>query len=249
MLEIEEQQKTEQNERREAKDFWFYNDPVYNLCINLSYLNSSEEEAFGSILTQDIDGVKTIASVGWNMFVGGVTNMKRQGYSNHAEFQSTILAQALGYDVSNPEISTHIYSAGRLIKSNLLFLHPEGHQFSCTRCTGAIGKINPNIHIVTPSAKYGWMDSPLTKAHESSLKFKQNGVKRDKSLDTNVSISGLNLQKTQYGMNEIIYRVEQNGLVIDEVIKEAILGQYEYLLKLPIQERRAFIENIFGSLL
>ncbi|HPQ79145.1 MAG TPA: hypothetical protein PLG47_01685 [Candidatus Dojkabacteria bacterium] len=249
MYEILEQEQSVSVKEREAKEFWFYNDPLYQLCINLSYLNTSNNEAFGSILTQKINGVETIAGVGWNMFVGGETNMKRQGYSNHAEFQSMILAEVLGYDVSNSDVPTNIYSAGRLIKSDLLFLHPEGQRFSCTKCTSAIEKVNPNIHIVTPSAVYGWMDTPLSEAHASSLIFKQNRVKRDNSLDIAVSISGLNPQKTQDRMDNIVFRVEQSGILIDEIVKEVILGDYENILNLPIQERRALVENIFGSLM
>ncbi len=249
MEELLIQEQTKLVEGRDANEFWFYDDPLYKLCINLSYLNASEDQAFGSILTQEIEGVETIASVGWNMFVGGETNMRRQGYSNHAEFQSLILAEVLGYDVSNRSLPTKIYSAGRLIRSNLLFLHPEGQQFSCTKCTSAIEKVNPSIHIVTPSAKYGWMDTPLSKAHESSLAFKQNGVKRDDCLDIAVRIPGLDTQKTQKRMNSIISQIEGEGIVIDEIVKKIILEEYENILNLSIQERRALIENIFGSLI
>lgn len=243
MLEIVNHQ-----EISDINEFWIYDDPKYNLCIHLSYLNTSEDESFGSIMIQRLGDTEKIVGVGWNMFVAGETNMKRQGYSNHAEFQSLILAQALGYNVSNPDIPTEIYSAGRLIKSNLLFLHPDNQPFSCTKCTGSISKINPNIHIITPSTNSGWIDSPLSQAHQSAEEFKKNGVKRDKSMDSSLEISFLNISKTQERMDEIVKNIEENGVEIDEVVKEIILNQYEYLLTFPIQERRAYIENIFGSL-
>ncbi len=50
-------------------------------------------------------------------------------------------------------------------------------------------------------------------------------------------------------MDNIVFRVEQSGILIDEIVKEVILGDYENILNLPIQERRALVENIFGSLM
>ncbi len=120
--------------------------------------------------------VETIAGVGWNMFVGGETNMKRQGYSNHAEFQSMILAEVLGYDVSNSDVPTNIYSAGRLIKSDLLFLHPEGQRFSCTKCTS--DREGESKYSYCYSLSSIWLDGySSSEAHASSLIFKQNRVK------------------------------------------------------------------------
>lgn len=235
-------------EGNNPSELWLHDDPKYNLCIHLSCLNTSEDETFGSIMIQEIDGVETLVGVGWNMNVNGITNMKRQGYSNHAEFQSLMLANALEYDVSNPNIPTKIYSGGRLIKSKLLFLYPDGQPFCCTKCASSIRKINRHIHLATPSAKYGWVDTSLPQASRSAEKFKSKKIRRDESMDCAVPISSLNISETQKRMDEIVSQIENEGIVIDEFVKEIIFNQYEFLLRLPIQERRAYIENIFGSL-
>ncbi|MGI6484681.1 MAG: hypothetical protein ACOX0R_03670 [Candidatus Dojkabacteria bacterium] len=239
----------EKLEQDSINELWFLDDLKYNLCIHLSCLSSSKNESFGSIAVQKIGDSERIIGVGWNMYLGGITNMPRQGYCNHSEYQSLILAQVLGYDVSNSDIPIEIYSAGRLIKSNLLFLHHPKQPFSCTKCTTSIEKINKNIRIVTPSEGCGWLSTPLFQAHDSAKEFKKNGVKRDMSMNSCVPISTLNISKMQEKMDELVRNIEDSAIVIDEVVKDMIFNQYESLLTLSTQERRAYIENIFGSLL
>jgi len=240
-----EQPITTAPEQRE--EYWFKNDPIYNLCLHLSYLNTAQE-AFGSIAMQIINNQHIITGIGWNMNVAGESfTKKRQGYSNHAEFQSLQLAEELGYDMSNPNIPTYIFSAGRIVQEDTLFLHPVDYPFTCPKCVKSLSEANPNIYIITPSSDGVWLKTTIADARRSSKRYKDERVSRYDTMSEYISCSDIDISLTQDKMDRIVKDLEDNGIVIDPVIKEVFLQHYEELLNLSPRKRRKIWEDVVCS--
>jgi hypothetical protein len=226
------------------KTKWFYNDPLYNLCIQLSYFNCSNEESYGAIALQKIDNIPTIIGIGWNMYMGGDTNLKRQGYANHAEFQSAALAESIGYNLNDPRKNTCIYVAGRFVKEDLLFFSPQAISFTCTTCTTNLPKYFKNTSLAAPTKSDGWRYIDMQEAYNSSLFFKYQEYKRREVINTIAKASELNIAFEQQHIDTLITIISERGMAIDERIKEKLLRNYENLLDLKPLERRKTLENL-----
>lgn len=232
---------------KSLEDKWFYHDPIYNLCLQLSYFNSSHSEAYGAVAVQHIEGTPKIIGLGWNMYMGGETNFKRQGYANHAEFQAAALAESIGYNLNDPQNNTCIYVAGRFVKDDLLFFSPKHISFTCSTCSTNLPKYFKNTSLATPTKSNGWRHIDMQEAYNSSLFFKYQKYKRKDIIDTFAKASGLNLAFGQQHMDNLIHIIQRSGIHMDDNIKEGILGNYEELLELKPLERRIIIEKLIDK--
>ena len=226
------------------EDRWFYHDPLFNLCIQLSYFNSSNEESYGAVAVQEIDNKPMIIGLGWNMYMGGDTELKRQGYANHAEFQSAALAESIGYNLNDSQKNTYLYVAGRLLKENILFFSPEEIAFTCTTCTRTIPKYFKNATLVAPTKDKGWRYITMEEAYNSSLYFEHNNLKRENVLNFLADVSKLNISLEQNHMDTLIKNLQAHGTSIDDRLKNCILDKYKYLLQISPNERRRIVEGI-----
>jgi hypothetical protein len=226
---------------------WFYNDLLYNLCIQLSYLNSSNEESYGAVALQKINGKPTIIGLGWNMYMGGETNLKRQGYANHAEFQSAALAEAIGYNLNDKNKETCIYVAGHFVKEDLLFFSPEPISFTCTNCTSNLPKYFKNTSLAAPTIENGWKHIPMLEAYYSSLYFNQQDFNRRDVIQIQAKTSRLNIGFNQEHMNILTHSIENFGITIDNKLKKNLLEKYEELLNLKAMERRKIVESLMDD--
>jgi hypothetical protein len=220
---------------------WFYKDPLFNLCIQLSFLNSSNNESYGAIALRIINGRNRIIGVGWNIYMGGKTRLKRQGYANHAEFQSLALAESLGYNLKD----TTIHVAGRLNNGKTLFLNPESTPFTCTNCTKGIPKHFTDVTFATPSVeRNGWRYMTTLEAYYGSLYYQKNISNRLDTLINVAQVEDLNIGFEQGHIDRLIEYTEYNGIDIDPRIKWGILCRYEEMLDMRSLEKRDVVENI-----
>jgi hypothetical protein len=234
-----------ETEKRESlENRWFYHDPLYNLCLQMSYFNSSNGEAYGAIAVQNIDNKPKIIGLGWNMYMGGETNFKRQGYANHAEFQAAALAESLGYNLNDKKKETCLYVAGRFVKSGGLFFSPNPVAFTCVTCTKTIQKYFPNATLATPTKNEYWKHIPIEEAYNSSLYFKHQGLNREDITDLDTNVTNLNLGFTQEHIDRLINLLGENNINIDEKLEVNILGNYLKLLNSKASERRVFLEGL-----
>lgn len=226
------------------EDKWFYHDPLYNLCIQLSYLNSSNEESYGSVAIQTVGDVPTIIGLGWNMYMGGETNLKRQGYANHAEFQAAAVAEGIGYNLNDRKKQTCIYVAGRFVKEDMLFFSPENISFTCITCTTTLPKYFRNTSLAAPTVSKGWRHMDMQEAYFSSLFFNHNEFKRRDVLQTHAKASKLDISLDKSSIQDLIEKIKYFGFKIDKRIQKTLLGKYENLLTKKPSERRKIIEEM-----
>jgi hypothetical protein len=239
---------SEQQELDSLEKEWFYHDPIFNLCIQLSYLNSSKNESYGAVAIQDIGNTPTIIGIGWNIYMGGKSKLKRQGYANHAEFQSVALAEALGYNLNDRNLQTTIHVAGRLGQEDLIFLNPESVPFTCSVCTTTIPKYFPNVHLATPSYERGkWRHMSILEAYYGSLSFKKSNRDRVDTLKVLAKAQDLNTDFSQEHIDKLLKHTKRNGFSIDQRIEWGILRKYEEILNLKSSERRDIIEKLVGE--
>jgi hypothetical protein len=234
----------ETEKEKSLEDRWFYHDPIYNLCLQLSYFNSSNSEAYGAVAIQTVEGKPKIIGLGWNMYMGGETNFKRQGYANHAEFQAAALAESLGYNLNDKQRETCLYVAGRFSKSGGLFFSPNPISFTCVTCTKTIPKYFPNTRLAAPTKDKGWKHIPMEEAYNSSLYFKYQNLKREDITDLDGNVTSLNLGFTQEHINRLISLIKNNSIEIDERLERKILRNYLNLLNSTASDRRVFTEGM-----
>jgi hypothetical protein len=220
---------------------WFYKDPLFNLCIQLSYLNSSKDESYGALALKNVDGKKTIIGVGWNIYMGGDTKLKRQGYANHAEFQSMSLAESLGYNLKD----TTIHVAGRVNNGETLFLNPESIPFTCTSCTKLIPKHFTDVTFATPSVeRNGWRYMSAMEAYYGSIFYQNNISDRLDTIINVAQVTDLNIDFTQKHMNNLIENSEKSGFNLDPRIKWGILKRYQEMLDMKSLKKRSLVESL-----
>jgi hypothetical protein len=234
----------EREKEKSLENRWFYHDPIYNLCLQLSYFNSSNSEAYGAVAVQNLEGRPTIIGLGWNMYMGGETNFKRQGYANHAEFQAAALAESLGYNLNDKNKETCLYVAGRFVKSGGLFFSPNPISFTCLTCTKTIPRYFPNAILAAPTKDKGWKHIPIEEAYNSSLYFKHQGLYRENITDLNANAENLDLSFTQEHMDNLISQIENKGIRIDTRLKRNILSNYLNLINSTASERKKFTEDM-----
>lgn len=232
------------NKIEDIENTWYYNDPLYNLCIQLSYLNSSNSESFGAVAIQNNKGTNTIVGIGWNLYMGGKTKLKRQGYANHAEFQAAALAEGLGYNLNDPEKETRIYVAGRFVKEDTLYCSPESIAFTCLTCTKSLAKYFGKITLATPTTKRGWRHIPIQEAHNSALYFKYNKLTREDTNTMRVKVSDLNIGFEQEHMDNLINTFNELNIGVDDKLADILLSNYTDFLNLGKQARRKVIEDM-----
>ena len=226
---------------------WFYHDPIYNLCLQLSYFNSSNSEAYGAVAVQNVQESPKIIGLGWNMYMGGETNFKRQGYANHAEFQAAALAESLGYNLNDKQNKTYLYVAGRFPKSGGLFFSPNSIFFTCVTCTKTIPKYFTNVTLATPTKNNGWRYISVQEAYNSALYFKHQGLNREDITDLDANTTNLNLGFTQEHINRLIALINNNNIKIDEKLEANILRNYFKLVNSTASQRRIFTEEMIDS--
>ncbi|KUK67541.1 MAG: hypothetical protein XD87_0063 [candidate division WS6 bacterium 36_33] len=234
----------EVEKEKSLEDRWFYHDSLYNLCLQLSYFNSSNSEAYGAVAVQNIGEVPTIIGLGWNMYMGGKTNFKRQGYANHAEFQAAALAESLGYNLSDKQRETCLYVAGRFSKSGNLFFSPNPISFTCVTCTKTIPRYFPNTTLAAPTKNKGWKHIPMEEAYNSSLYFKHQDLNREDITDLDANVTNLNLGFTQEHIDRLVSLIKNKKIKIDERLERKILKNYIKLLNSTATERRNFAEGM-----
>jgi len=237
----------ELEKEKSLENRWFYHDPIYNLCLQMSYLNSSNSEAYGAVAIQNIEGKPNIIGLGWNIYMAGETNFKRQGYANHAEFQSAALAESIGYNLNDQNKETCIYVAGRFVKEDVLFFSPDNIAFTCINCTSNIPKYFENVSLAAPTTDKGWRYIPMQEAYYSSLFFKHQEFKREQFSNPVFSASNLNVDFNQEHINLLIEQVKWAGITIDKKIEIGLLKKYEELLNLKTEERRNLLENLIDK--
>ena len=223
---------------------WFYNDPIFNLCIQLSYLNSSNQESYGAVALQEIDKIPRIIGLGWNIYMGGETDFKRQGYANHAEFQAAAVAESLGYNLNDKSKDTTIYVAGRILKEDLLFFNAPGIPFTCLTCTKTLSKYFKNVSLSVPTPNNGWWHMTIEEAHNSALHFRYNNLRRENVIAYFAKASRLETSFKQKNVNQLITNLKQRSIMIDKKLERNVLNSYEQVHQFTSTQRRALMESL-----